>query len=122
MDKIKVSPEEFNRIVAERKHKEIISAIVNNKPIEPKDNSELIVKLETAIKLLTGKLEVLQSPKVVVEKTEVNQKETVNLLKDLIIEIKALKVAEVKEKKDWTFDVIRDINGNIQSVKVKQAE
>lgn len=120
MDKIKVKPEEFNRIVAERKHKEMLSAISNIKIPESKDNSELISKMEAAIKLLTAKLEVLQSPKVVVEKTEVNQKETVNLLKELIVEIKALKVKEVKEKKEWTFDVIRDINGNIQSVKVKQ--
>lgn len=120
MDKIKVKPEEFNRIVAERKHKEMLSAISNIKIPESKDNSELIVKLEGAIKLLTGKLDVLQSPKITVEKTEINQKEVVNLLQDLIKEVKALKVAEVKEKKDWTFDVIRDINGNIQSVKVKQ--
>jgi len=78
--------------------------------------------LNSAVELLTKKLEVLQSPKITVQKTEINQKEVVNLLQELINEIKALKAQESKEeeKKQWTFDVIRDNNGYIQSVTAKQ--
>mgnify|MGYP006344209833 CR=1 FL=1 len=117
MDDEKIDKDEFELILMKNHHKEMINAVKGIKLPEAKDNSELINKLESAIKLLTVKLDTLQSPKITVEKTEINQKEVVNLLQDLIKEVKALKVTEVKEKKDWTFNVIRDINGNIQSVK-----
>jgi len=116
MDNIKVKPEEFNRIVLNKHHKEMLTAIKSIKIPEPKDESELIGRLNSAVELLTKKLEVLQSPKIVVEKTEVNQKETVNLLKELIVEIKALK----PEKKEYTFEIVRDDFGHIKSVNVKQ--
>lgn len=119
MDKIKVDKEEFARLKADKNHKEMLSVLKSIKLPEPKDDSEL----QGLIKLLTAKLEVLQSPKITVEKTEVNQKEVVNLLKELISEIKSLnkqEKKEEKEKKDYIFTVNRDNNGYIQSVTAKQ--
>lgn len=116
MDSEEIEKDEFEMIMMKKHHKEMVNAIKSIKIPEPKDETELIGRLNSAVELLTKKLEVLQSPKIVVEKTEVNQKETVNLLKELIVEIKALK----PEKKEYTFEIVRDDFGHIKSVNVKQ--
>lgn len=116
MDNEKEEKDEFMMDMMETHHEEMVAAIKSIKIPEPKDNSEIIRKLNAAVEFLTKKLEVLQSPKIVVEKTEVNQKETVNLLKELIVEIKTLK----PEKKEYTFEIVRDDFGHIKSVNVKQ--
>jgi len=71
--------------------------------------------LNSAVELLTKKLEVLQSPKITVQKTEINQKEVVNLLQELITKIETFNV-----KKEYTFEIVRDDFGHIKSVNVKQ--
>jgi predicted nuclease with TOPRIM domain len=115
MDNEKEEREDFMFDMMETHHEELVEAIKSIKP-KDSDNSEVFDKLNAAVEFLTKKLEVLQSPKIVVEKTEVNQKETVNLLKELIVEIKALK----PEKKEYTFEIVRDDFGHIKSVNVKQ--
>ena len=119
MDNEKISKEEYEELMMEKTHEQLINVVKAIKSIkipEPKDETELIERLNSSVELLTKKLEVLQSPKIVIEKTEVNQKETVNLLQELIVEIKALK----PEKKEYTFEIVRDDFGNIKSVNVKQ--
>ena len=116
MDNEEIDKDEFEMLMMKKHHKEMVNAIKSIKIPEPKDETELIQRLNSSVELLTKKLEVLQSPKIVVEKTEVNQKETVNLLKELIVEIKALK----PEKKEYTFEIVRDDFGHIKSVNVKQ--
>lgn len=107
-------------------HEEMVAAVRSIKIPEPKDNSEAISKLDGVLKLLTDKLDKIQPQKITVEKTEINQKEVVTLLKELILEVKALNKKEMKEsvikdeKKEYVFTIQRDNYGYIQSVKVKQ--
>lgn len=119
-----VSHEEYQIELMEKHHKEMVSAIRNIKFPEPKDESAILVKLNSSIELMVKKLEVLQSPKITVEKTEVNQKEVVDLLKNLIASVDKLSQQEVKEvkdeKKEFSFSIVRDDFGNIKSVKAKQ--
>jgi hypothetical protein len=121
MGKIEVSSEEFNRAMMKKHHSEMVSAIRDIHIPEPKDNSALISKLDKTISELTKKMESLKTPNIVLPKQENNQKEIVNLLKELIKETKNLK-AEIKteeEPKEWEFTVIRNNFGFIQSVKAK---
>lgn len=119
-----VSHEEYQIELMEKHHKEMVSAIRNIKFPEPKDESAILAKLNSSIELMVKKLEVLQSPKITVEKTEVNQKEVVDLLKNLIASVDKLSQQEVKEvkdeKKEFSFSIVRDDFGNIKSVKAKQ--
>ena len=115
MDSEEIDKDEFELIMMNKHHKEMLTAIKSIKIPEPKDESELIGRLNSAVELLTKKLEVLQSPKITVQKTEINQKEVVNLLQELITKIETFNV-----KKEYTFDVERDDYGTIKQVKVKQ--
>jgi hypothetical protein len=131
-NKLTVDNGEFQRVLMKKHHKEMMEVIQGIKFPQPKDDSVLLKNIELTIKLLTAKLDLLQSPKITVEKTEVNQKDVIATLKDLITEVKALKAQEVKEvivekkeekkeeKKVFTFTVHRDNNGYIQSVTAKQ--
>jgi len=115
MDSEEIDKDEFELIMMNKHHKEMLTAIKSIKIPEPKDETELIGRLNSAVELLTKKLEVLQSPKITVQKTEINQKEVVNLLQELITKIETFNV-----KKEYTFDVERDDYGTIKQVKVKQ--
>ena len=85
--------------------------------------------------MLLKELSLISAPKVNVEKTVIDQKEVISVLKDLITEVKALKLQEAKEviedkkedkiekkeeKKSYTFTINRDNNGFIQSVTANQ--
>jgi len=115
MDSEEIDKDEFELIMMNKHHKEVLTAIKSIKIPEPKDESELIGRLNSAVELLTKKLEVLQSPKITVQKTEINQKEVVNLLQELITKIETFNV-----KKEYTFEIVRDDFGHIKSVNVKQ--
>ena len=115
MDSEEIEKDKFEMIMMKKHHKEMVNAIKSIKIPEPKDETELIGRLNSAVELLTKKLEVLQSPNITIEKTEINQKEVVNLLQELITKIETFNV-----KKEFTFDVVRDDYGTIKQVKVKQ--
>jgi len=115
MDSEEIDKDEFELIMMNKHHKEMLTAIKSIKIPEPKDETELIGRLNSAVELLTKKLEVLQSPKITVQKTEINQKEVVNLLQELITKIETFNV-----KKEYTFEIVRDDFGHIKSVNVKQ--
>lgn len=112
--------DEFIMEMLQKHNKDLIAAIKGIKLPPNKDNSDLIKRVESAVLELADKIKNQQPPKVVVEKTEINQKEVVSLLKDLIKEIKALNKEEKKEEKSLTFDVVRNQMGFIQSVIVRK--
>lgn len=113
---------EFDRALAEKRHEELIGALRNIKFPEPKDHSKHFEGLEKVILNLADKIELIKQPKVVTEKTTINQTEVVNSLKEMIKEFKSLK--EVLNKKEtpkqMEFNVVRNNFGFIQSVIVKQ--
>jgi len=130
-DKSKVDNGEFQRLLMKKHHTEMIDALKGIKFPQPKDNSALMQKIDTTLSVLAAKLDVISSPKVNIEKTVVDQSAVINTLKELIIEVKALKSQEVKEvmvekkegvkeKKSYTFTINRDNNGFIQSVTANQ--
>jgi len=113
--------DEFIMEMLQKHNKDLIAAIKGIKFPQSKDNSDLIKRVESAVLELADKIKNQPVPKVVVEKTEINQKEVVSLLKDLIQEIKLLNKNEKKEeKKDLVFDVVRNPMGYIQSVIVRK--
>lgn len=121
MDNDKEEKDEFMMDMMETHHEEMVAAIKSIKIPEPKDNSDVVNRLNHLCDTLCKKLDNLPQPKVTVEKTEVNQGEVIGLLKNLISEIKTLNKEEKKEeKRNYTFDVIRDDYGNIKSVNVRQ--
>jgi len=120
-----VTSEEYQIELMEKHHKEMINAIRSIKFPESKDNSDIVNKLNSLCDILCKKLDNLPQPKVTVEKTEVNQSEVIGILKNLVMEIKSLNKEEKKEdnreeKKRFSFDIVRDNFGNIQSVIAKQ--
>lgn len=121
---MEVDDEVFKEKLMHKRHREIVDALKSIKVPEQKDNSELIVKFNSAIAELTDKLSKLESPKIVTEKTTINQTEVVNSLKELIKEMKSLKPLLTKEEspKEWVFTVNRNFGGFIQSVTAKQIE
>jgi len=130
-DKSKVDNGEFQRLLMKKHHTEMIDALKGIKFPQPKDNSALMQKIDTTLSVLAAKLDVISSPKVNIEKTVVDQSAVINTLKELIIEVRALKSQEVKEvmvekkeeakeKKNYTFTINRDNNGFIQSVTANQ--
>jgi len=133
--KSKVDNGEFQRLLMKKHHAEMMDVIKGIKFPQPKDNSALMQKIDTALGVLIAKLEVISAPKVNVEKTVIDQREVIGALKDLITEVKALKLQESKEviedkkedkiekkeeKKNYTFTINRDNNGFIQSVTANQ--
>jgi len=129
--KSKVDNGEFQRLLMKKHHAEMIDALKGIKFPQPKDNSALMQKIDTTLSILAAKLDVISSPKVSVEKTVVDQSAVINALKELITEVKSLKVQEAKEvvvekkeeakeKKNYTFTINRDNNGFIQSVTANQ--
>lgn len=129
--KSKVDNGEFQRLLMKKHHSEMIDVLKGIKFPELKDNSVLMQKIDTTLSVLAAKLDVISSPKVNIEKTVVDQKEVISVLKELITEVKALKLQEAKEvvvekkeeakeKKNYTFTINRDNNGFIQSVTANQ--
>lgn len=114
MAKIELSKEDFNREMMKKHHGEMISAIRDIRIPEPKDNSFIISQLDKTLASLTKKLEVLQTPNITLPKQENNQKEVVNLLTDLIKEVKNIKLEE--KPKEWEFKINRNQYGFITSV------
>ncbi len=114
--------EAFERKLMEKRHKELVATLKSIKIPEPKDDSELIKNVTKAISDLTIKLSKLESPKIVTEKTTINQTEVVNSLKELIKEMKLVKesLTKVESPKQWEFTVNRNFGGFIQSVTAKQ--
>ena len=121
---MEVDNETFEREVAAKRHKDLLSAVKSIKIPEAKDNSELLNKFNSVIADLTTKLSKLESPTIVTEKTTINQTEVVNSLKELIKEMKSLKesLTKVEAPKEWVFTVNRNFGGFIQSVTAKQVE
>lgn len=125
MAKIEISDKEFNRIQADKRHKALLAALKGIKIPEPKqaDLTPVMAKIEAITDALTGKLQDISKPTVVVQKTEVSQKEIVNSLSELIVEIKGLKnmlsTQKKQENREWVFDVVRNSGGFIQSVNVR---
>ncbi len=121
---MEVDNETFERKLMEKRHKELVSSIKAIKFPEAKDNSELINKFNSVITDLATKLSKLESPKIVTEKTTINQTEVVNSLKELINEMKLLKdsLTKTESPKQWEFTVNRNFGGFIQSVTAKQIE
>lgn len=121
---MEVDDEVFERKLMDKRHKELVTSIKSIKFPEAKDNTELYTKINSAITELTTKLSKLESPKIVTEKTTINQTEVVNSLKELIKEMKSLKesLTKVEAPKEWVFTVNRNFGGFIQSVTAKQTE
>ena len=92
--KSKVDNGEFQRLLMKKHHAEMMDVIKGIKFPQPKDNSALMQKIDTALGVLIAKLEVISAPKVNVEKTVIDQREVIGALKDLITEVKALKLQE----------------------------
>jgi hypothetical protein len=73
---------EFDRALAEKRHEELISALRNIKFPEAKDHSKHFEGLEKVILNLADKIELIKQPKVVTEKTTINQ--ITNYLESLV--------------------------------------
>lgn len=113
---------EFERELAQKNHNELLDVLRKIKIPEPKDNSDIVRAFESNIKILADKIANIHPPKIVTEKTVINQTEVVNSLKEMIKEIKSLKESLSKKEtpKQMEFNVVRNNFGFIQSVIVKQ--
>lgn len=114
----KVSDEEFNRLKADKMHKELISAVKSIKIPLNTDNTPQLNEIKDVLLALVNKMSNTEPMKVVLPKQENNQKEILDVLKELKGAIEKLNKEE--KPKEWDFQVVRDLNNNIHSVKVKQ--
>ena len=124
MPEIEISDREYARNLRSKRLKDLLAAVKSIKLPEAKqvDLSPIITKIEQLTNAFLEKTNEIGNPKVVVQKSEINQTEIVNSLSELIKEIKDLKSSMNKpsKQKNWVFDVVRNSQGFIQSVNVKQ--
>lgn len=126
---VKVSNSEFKKEEERRRHKEMIDSnkalLAAVKGISIPEQKEvnlepILTKIESISQSLADKMNQISRPKVVVEKSEINQAEVVSSLKELIKEIKDLKKSISKPSGGYKFNVERNGQGLIQSVNVEQ--
>lgn len=122
LDQLELEDEEFEQLIADRRHKELLSAI--NKllsAINVKEDSTAVTKelqkQSQAIREFSDTIKNLKQPIV-----NVNQEPVISAIKNLSIAVKTeldlikQSLGKEKEEKEWEFDIKRDFTGNITKV------
>jgi hypothetical protein len=122
---------EFEQLLQDKRHKELLGTLKGIASLLSKDNSN-DSGIISAIEKQSGKIEKfvqvikeLPQPKVNVEVNNDNVQTSITEMANSILgslnEIKkVLQQPEKEIKKEWTFDITRNVNGFINSITAKQ--
>lgn len=118
----KVDSSTFSKELAKKRHAELLEAFRGIKLPETKDYSDMLKRLENAISGLGDLIKAIPAPNVNVQKTDFDNSAVVKAIESLSAEMCNLHETLLKSpaKKEYNFEIIRNLNGFIQSVNVKE--